>query len=224
VINPSCTPADIYFELDLSTMKSKLQFDAWRFWSKLVAPEMEAFHQITTHLTSREKIKLYSLVRRLARLGQPLAILEIGSYLGASTAFLAGGLGAHQGKVICVDTWKNGGMSEGERDTESEFKSNTSSFGEKVRAIRGCSIDPQVVDAVRSEAGSIDLIFIDGDHSYEGVYGDWCAYSPMLRSGSLVVLHDIGWAEGVQRVLKDDIRLKVGSEGRLPNLWWGSIS
>ena len=37
----------------------------------------------------------------------------------------------------------------------------------------------------------LDFLFIDGDHSYEGVKQDWEMYSPMVRSGGVVAFHDI---------------------------------
>lgn len=36
-----------------------------------------------------------------------------------------------------------------------------------------------------------DWIFIDGDHSYEGVTSDWENYMPMLNENGIIVFHDI---------------------------------
>ena len=36
----------------------------------------------------------------------------------------------------------------------------------------------------------IDFLFIDGDHSYEGVKKDFEMYSPFVRKGGLIVFHD----------------------------------
>jgi predicted O-methyltransferase YrrM len=38
--------------------------------------------------------------------------------------------------------------------------------------------------------GGIDFLFIDGDHSYEGLRGDWEAWSPLIAPGGCVALHD----------------------------------
>jgi len=38
--------------------------------------------------------------------------------------------------------------------------------------------------------GIYDLLFIDGDHSYEGVKQDWVMYSPLVRKGGIVAFHD----------------------------------
>lgn len=37
----------------------------------------------------------------------------------------------------------------------------------------------------------LDFLFIDGDHSYEGVKSDFQMYSPFVRKGGMVALHDI---------------------------------
>ena len=36
----------------------------------------------------------------------------------------------------------------------------------------------------------LDFVFIDGDHSYEGVRRDWEDWSPNVRRGGLIALHD----------------------------------
>jgi predicted O-methyltransferase YrrM len=37
----------------------------------------------------------------------------------------------------------------------------------------------------------IDFLFIDGDHTFEGVKSDFEMYSPLVRAGGFVVFHDI---------------------------------
>lgn len=37
----------------------------------------------------------------------------------------------------------------------------------------------------------VDFLFIDGDHSEEGVRSDWAMYSPLVRKGGIAALHDI---------------------------------
>ena len=36
-----------------------------------------------------------------------------------------------------------------------------------------------------------DFLFIDGDHTLEGVTKDWEMYSPLVKSGGVIVLHDV---------------------------------
>ncbi len=37
----------------------------------------------------------------------------------------------------------------------------------------------------------LDLLFIDGDHAYDGVKADFQNYSPLVRAGGLAAFHDI---------------------------------
>lgn len=41
-----------------------------------------------------------------------------------------------------------------------------------------------------SGAAPVELVFIDGDHSYDGLAADWTSWSPLVASGGLVALHD----------------------------------
>jgi predicted O-methyltransferase YrrM len=43
----------------------------------------------------------------------------------------------------------------------------------------------------RIKKKKLDLLFIDGDHSYEGVKQDFQMYSPLVKKGGLIVFHDI---------------------------------
>lgn len=59
--------------------------------------------------------------------------------------------------------------------------------------IDGDSHDPgTLADLTDRLAGRpVDVLFIDGDHSVEGTLADWRMYSPLVRPGGLVLLHDI---------------------------------
>lgn len=197
----------------------------YRLLATLHGKSLGPLFSIDTHLTDKERFTLYQLSRRASALGSAQTnIVEIGSYLGASAAFLAAGLKSDNDRVYCIDTWENDAMSEGGRDTFAEFEVNTLPFRSRITPLRGRSDEPHIVDEIARHAQPIHLLFIDGDHSYEAVLTDWETYSPFLAKGSYVVMHDIGWAEGVQRVVGREIRPLVHDEHRLSNLWWGQIA
>lgn len=180
-------------------------------------PALKQAFRITTHLTLKERIHLYLLTK-----GQN-SVLEIGSYIGASACCFGAALKeAKSGICICIDTWNNNAMTEGNRDTWQEFQTNTACYKDYIVPVRGFSTI--VVDKVGSRVESLDLLFIDGDHSYKGVKADWDAYKKFLKSGSIVVFHDWGWAEGVKRVVQKDVMPLVSSYDKLPNMWWGTIA
>jgi cephalosporin hydroxylase len=67
-------------------------------------------------------------------------------------------------------------------------------LNQKLHLIRGDSHDPAIQSLVRSRMGKnrkLDLLFIDGDHTYEGVKADFEAYAPLVRSGGVIAFHDI---------------------------------
>jgi predicted O-methyltransferase YrrM len=173
--------------------------------------------KIFTHLTQQERLFLYRVGLR-----QPngALFLEVGSYLGASTLFLAAAAKeiGHGAKVHSVDTWENQGMSEGFRDTWSEFNENTKSYTSCIVSHRGKSIQ-----IAQTFTGQIDLLFLDGDHSYEGCRLDVENWLPHLKPGGLIIMHDYGWAEGVQKVVYEFIQPRAVREGSLPNLYWAWI-
>jgi predicted O-methyltransferase YrrM len=60
----------------------------------------------------------------------------------------------------------------------------------------------------------LDALFIDGDHSYDGVRADFERYGRLVRSGGIIALHDIN----------EDFRTKHGIEtpsisGEVPRFW-----
>jgi len=175
--------------------------------------ELQTADKIFTHLTKEEKLLLYNLASKV-RDGYAL---EIGSYLGASACFISAGLKGSS-KLICVDTWKNDAMSEGPRDTYEEFVKNTKNFSEKIIMVRGFSFN--VVEDVKRITNAIDLLFIDGDHSYQAVKKDVELYFPLLKKGGAIIFHDIGWAEGVKKVV-EEIKPYLENYGSLPNMFWG---
>jgi cephalosporin hydroxylase len=65
--------------------------------------------------------------------------------------------------------------------------------GQTVKAIDGDSHHPRTVQRLaRALDGCwIDLLLIDGDHSFEGVRRDFLAYRRFVRHGGLIAFHDI---------------------------------
>lgn len=77
--------------------------------------------------------------------------------------------------------------------------------------VTGRSEDPGTLKRVRAYLDSVDVLFIDGDHSYEAVARDWAIYHNLVRPGGLVAFHDSACRlldYGVARFLDD---LSVGT-------------
>lgn len=58
-------------------------------------------------------------------------------------------------------------------------------------ALEGDSHDPAMVEHYREMVGApIDVLFLDGDHTYEGVSADFDLWAQLVRPGGLVAFHD----------------------------------
>jgi predicted O-methyltransferase YrrM len=149
--------------------------------------------------TDTDEIELHTLYRLASCCPPGAAALEIGSYLGASACYLAAGLARQSGHLYCVDTWHNETMPEGHRDTFAEFLANTHNFSYLITPVRKKSSELTLGDV----SIPLRLVFIDGDHSYPAVKGDFTLASQWLADDGVIVFHDFGYEyfEGVSRVL-----------------------
>ena len=60
----------------------------------------------------------------------------------------------------------------------------------------------------------IDVLFIDGDHTYEGALRDFSMYSPLVRAGGLIAFHDIVEDSYTRFAIKTESYV-----GDVPTLW-----
>jgi cephalosporin hydroxylase len=64
-------------------------------------------------------------------------------------------------------------------------------YGEDFKLFIADSQIPETRDKVKEFCPEYDLIFIDGDHSYEGVRRDFELYQELLSPRGYIVFHDI---------------------------------
>ncbi|MET0650789.1 MAG: class I SAM-dependent methyltransferase [Pyrinomonadaceae bacterium] len=115
---------------------------------------------------------------------RPAAVCEIGA-AGGGTAFLFAHASAKDAVVVSVDLK----FERARREAVRRF----ARARQRVVCVEADSHDAGTRDAVRASLGArpLDLLYIDGDHSFEGVAADFRLYTPLVRAGGLVVLHDI---------------------------------
>lgn len=60
-------------------------------------------------------------------------------------------------------------------------------------AVFGDSHDPATLETLKGVLAGrpVDAMFIDGDHTYQGVKQDYEMYAPLVRAGGLIGFHDI---------------------------------
>lgn len=112
--------------------------------------------------------------------------VEIGSYRGASSVYIAAALQAKRGRLVCVDTWRNDTMPEGARDMLNEFKANTRYLENSISMLRKPSYELTQAEIPRP----LWFAFIDGDHSYEAARGDYLIVRDAVPVGGVIAFHD----------------------------------
>ena len=138
-------------------------------------------------------------------------VLEIGTEMGG-TLWVWCQLCDPDGLVISVDL-EDGPYSSGGYKPEHIPRMTVWHGG--LRLLRGDSHDEKMLASVKRflRGREVDFLFIDGDHSLEGVTQDWEMYSPLVRPGGLVAFHDIvQHSDGVTEVKPLWDRLKESHE------------
>lgn len=153
--------------------------------------------------------KLEEIIPALERIGalRPRRICEIGTSAGG-TLYLLTRVGAPDALVVSIDLSIP-------RHTAA-LRSRFARPGQRLVSIAGDSHSEETAAKLeRVLAGEqLDALFIDGDHSYEGVRADFERYAPLVRGGGIVALHDVN----------EDFRTRRGFEtpsisGEVPRFW-----
>ena len=122
---------------------------------------------------------------------RPETIVEIGTGWGGSLFSLA--QVAHPAAhLVSVDM--SGGAGGGGYTREYAPRFRQFCFPEQqLTCVLNDSTDPAVVAHVREalDGRPVDVLFLDGAHTYDGVRRDFENYSPMVRAGGCVLFHDI---------------------------------
>jgi predicted O-methyltransferase YrrM len=140
------------------------------------------------------------LLERVRRLGARV-VVEIGTDEGG-TLFLWSRAAAPDALLVAVDTRPLGPL--GRHSPYALVRRGFAKASQRVELLLPRdSHDPATVAELRRRIVDrpIDFLFIDGDHSYQGVKKDFELYAPLVRPGGIIAFHDINStiAPGVQR-------------------------
>jgi cephalosporin hydroxylase len=138
-----------------------------------------------------QKVEEFAPLLSLLDEYKPRTILEIGvGNCGSTWAFSK--LDSVE-TIICIDL-ANGNWGGNPQDTTASRLQQIANYSKaKVHFISGNSQNSECLAEVKKLIGntSIDFLFIDGDHSYNGVKTDFLTYSPLVSKPGLIGFHDI---------------------------------
>jgi predicted O-methyltransferase YrrM len=159
---------------------------------------VSGFNHCGIAITSwQQKEEIVGLLRLLERL-QPRSVVEIGTATGG-TLFMLTHVAPADATIISVDLpgGRLGGGTSTARHRYPPWRARLyRGFARDGQAIHVLRADSQAAETARQVErlladAKIEFLFIDGDHSYEGVRRDFELYSPLVCEGGIVAFHDI---------------------------------
>jgi predicted O-methyltransferase YrrM len=174
---------------------------AWRLFRKrrdqeaTVEEDLDFLHSLAfgpakIGFWGQKRSEVGALMRILAA-EPPDRVLEIGTARGG-TIYLLSRVAHSSATLVTVDlpgAEFGGGYG---RDWEPVLRAMPRST-QTLRLVRGDSHDRRTLATLTEifAPATVDFLLIDGDHRYEGVQQDFEWYSPLVRPGGLIALHDI---------------------------------
>ena len=140
----------------------------------------------------------------LIYLNQAKVVVEVGVAEAKTTAFLCRGAARVGGTVYGYDIWDTHGLqnqfehwSSKEKCEEYLRKEGHSNF----LLTKIDSKTPEFHELIKTSHPRIDLAFIDGCHSYDGIKNDFEAIYPQLSETGIIVFHDTMSIDGCREFM-----------------------
>lgn len=130
------------------------------------------------------------LIELMKHLGLPLVAVEVGVAEGIFASELYS-LGLE--KLYLVDVWEQQTHLKGCASLENAWHENNfldvlRRFKDKPNVILLKGLSQVMADKIADN--SLGLVYVDGDHTYEGVMADIKSYLPKLVNGGIMAFHD----------------------------------
>ena len=143
---------------------------------------------------SSSKGKYGRLLQRTANFLQPRKILELGTSLGVGTLYLSAG--SPDSKIITV---------EGCTQTYNIARENfTNSNVNNIEAIN--SGFDEILEQIVADNQDIDLVYIDGNHTYKATLYYYELFSSRLENGAVLFFDDINWSKGMSKAWREIVK------------------
>lgn len=146
------------------------------------------------------------LLESLVYLNQSKVIVEVGVAEAKTTHFLCEGAKAVGGTVYGYDLWDTHGLKNQFEHWSSKEKCEAylrSKGHTNFELTKINSRTPEFHELIKSKHPRIDLAFIDGCHSYDGIKNDFDAIYPQLSESGVIVFHDTMSIDGCREFMID---------------------
>lgn len=138
---------------------------------------------------SQVREEIHELAQEVEEL-RPRVLLEIGTFNGG-TLYIFSRAADSDALIISADL-PGGLFGGGSPNWMVPFLKSFPNDRQSLRLLRANSHDSKTLEEIKRIIGTrgIDFLFIDGDHTYEGVKRDFEMYSPLVNPGGMIAFHD----------------------------------
>ncbi len=146
------------------------------------------------------------LLESLVYLNQAQTIVEVGVAEAKSTDWLCRGAKLRGGKVYGYDLWDTHGVNNQFQHWSTKEKCEaylTSKGHTNFELTKINSRTPEFAELIKTKHPSIDLAYIDGCHSYDGIKNDFDIIYPLLSESGVIVFHDTLKIDGCREFMID---------------------
>jgi hypothetical protein len=146
------------------------------------------------------------LLGSLVYLNQAKVVVEVGVAEAKTTEWLCRGAASRGGRVYGYDLWDTHGLKNQFQHWSSKEKCEeylTSKGHTNFELTKINSRTPEFAQLIKTKHPVIDLAFIDGCHSYDGIKNDFDAIYPQLSETGVIVFHDTMRIDGCREFMID---------------------
>jgi predicted O-methyltransferase YrrM len=137
-------------------------------------------------------------------------IVEVGTLYGRSISCIFNVCVLNKNKIYSVDKYHT-----------PEFKIYLNGWGNGNLKVVGLITEKSAQASQRFKNESVDLVFIDGDHSYEAVRNDLLSWFPKIKKSGVIMGHDYtGIHEGVSKAVKKYLPNHHKPINSKTSVWW----
>ena len=154
----------------------------------LQLPSIHFMPLINVHSTWLEN---YAFGYDLIHAFRPKTVVELGVFWGGSFFVFCQAVKACGSETIChaVDTWEGDSQAgKLEEETFQAFQKHRETHFADISNVKRMRFE-QALDSFAD--GSIDLLHIDGFHTYEAVKNDYETWLPKVSKGGIILFHDV---------------------------------
>lgn len=172
---------------ELRRLEKKLPTPSLRLSIPFVFRSKGHFKSMECMQNGEEIQRLYEEVVAL----KPRVVVEIGTARGGALYLWL--QAAHENATVVSVDLPGGEFGGGYLSCRVPFYRAFAKPTQTLYLLQADSHQSSTLERVKQQIGDhpIDFLFIDGDHTYEGVKQDFEMYSPLVRSGGIIAFHDI---------------------------------